>query len=341
MSLAMSSVLRIALPILLFCAASFADAQTQKRLLRIGVLTLAPSQEELMARTGSPQTAPRVLEEGLNKLGWVDGKNIQFVWKSAEGEPARLPELAGELVRERVDVIVAFSGVHAAAKATTTIPIVMSGVFLPVEDGLALSLARPGKNVTGYSLGSEPRIGNKAIALLKEAAPRTSRIAWVWASKKPAPKELEGDKEDRADMEALRVTLLPVTFWGLAGVPGAFEEAVRQRADAILFAISPGLGRQEVQDRISELAIRHRMPVAHAYLPLAEWGGILAYGHDFTVGWKRLPYYVDRILRGANPGDIPIEEPSKYELHVNLRAAKAIGIAIPGSILIQADRVIE
>jgi len=331
----MSSLLRIALPIFLFCAAPFADAQTEKRLRRIGVLVTATSQKELVTRTASPQSAPRLLEEGLKKLGWVDGKNVQFVWKSAEGDFDRLPELAEELVRERVDVIVALAGVHAAAEKTKTIPIVMWG-FL--EEGLALSLARPGKNVTGVSLGSHPRIGNKVIGLLKEATPGTSRVAFVSTNK--ISKDFL-DKEDRADFEAHRLTVFPVTYWGLPGLPGAFEEAVRQGANAMLFKISPGFLRQEVQDSISELAIRHRMPVAHNYLPLREWGGILAYGHDFTVGWKRVPYYVDRILRGANPGDIPIEEPTKYELHVNLKAAKAIGVAIPKSLLIQADRVIE
>lgn len=338
----MPSLPRVAFLIFLLCAAQFVDAQADKRLRRIGVLAPIASQKDLVARTGSPQGPAILLEEGLKKLGWVDGENIQFVWKSAEGEPDRLPELAEELVRERVDVIVAFSGVSAAFKKTKTIPIVMAGsVFLPVESGFALSLARPGKNVTGLSLGSEPQIAEKVLGLLKEAIPGASRIAMVWADKAATPKDFAPSKEDQAVHDALGITLLPVNYWGPSGLPRAFEEAVRQGAKAMLILITPGVGRKEEQDMIRELAIRHRMPVAHDYLPQREWGGILAYGNDPTVRWKRLPYYVDRILRGANPGDIPIEEPTRYELHVNLKAARAIGVTIPGSLLIRADRVIE
>ena len=319
--------------------APLADAQTATRVKRIGVLALTASQEE--TRTGPSPSAPRLLEEGLKKLGWVEGTNFQFVWKSAGGEPDRLPALADELVRERVDVIVAFNGVSALAKKTTTIPIVMLGGFLPVRSGLALSLSRPGKNITGTSLGSEPRIGNKAILLLKQAAPGTSRVAVAWASQNPPPEEWGEEEDDGEDFKAHGITIFPVTFWGLAGLESAFEEAKRQRADAVMFFISPGILRPEFQDRIDDLAIRYRMPVGHDYLPPGGFGGIMAFGHDLTVGWRRLPYYVDRILRGANPGDIPIEEPTKYELHVNLKAAKAIGVTVPGSLLIQADRVIK
>ena len=346
MRVSMPSLVRVVFLIFLLCAAQFADAQAEKKLRRIGVLARMSSLSELEARSGPPQGPARLLEEGLKKLGWVDGQNIQFVWKSAEGEPDRLDGLAEELVRERVDVIVAMGGVSNAFKKTKTIPIVMAGsVFLPVEAGYAVSLARPGKNVTGLSLGSEPRISNKVIALLKEAIPGASRIAMIWGDRAPAPKDIkdmsDAAKEDQADMDALGVTLLPMTYWGPSALPGAFEEAVRQGAKAMLILITPGVGRKEEQDMIRELAIRHRMPVAHNYLPQREWGGILAYGNDPTVRWKRLPYYVDRILRGANPGDIPIEEPTRYELHVNLKSAKAIGVTIPGSLLIRADRVIE
>ena len=337
----MSLLLRIALPILLLCAAPFATAQTEKR-HRIGVLTIAYPQKDLVARTSPPQSGPRLLEEGLKQSGWVDGKNIQFVWKSAEGAPDRLPGLAEELVRERVDVIVVIGiGAIEAAKKTKTIPIVtFGGLSMPVETGVALSLGRPGKNVTGLSLGSEPRILSKVLALLKEATPGASRVAIVLSTWRP-PSEVLLDQEDRADIEALRLRAFPVTFWGVSALPGAFEEAVRQGADAMVFLLTPGVFRQPMQDRISELAIRHRMPVVHAYLPEGEWGGILAYGNDVVVGRKRLPYFVDRILRGANPADIPIEEPTKFELHVNLKAAKAIGVAVPQSVLVQADRIIQ
>ena len=334
----MSSLLRIALSILLVGVATFANAQTSSKPKRVGILSLDVLQNEL-GRPG-PRLVAGTVEEGLKQLGWIEGKNIEFVRKTA-GDTERLPQLADELINERVDVIVALAGINTLAKKTSTIPIVMSGGFLPVRDGLAVSLSRPGKNITGTSLGSEPLIGNKAIFLLKQAAPGTSRVAIVVASKNPPPEVVWDEEEDGEDYKAHGITIFFVTFWGVAGLKGAFEEAKRQRADAMMFFISPGLTRQEMQDRISELAIRYRMPVGHDYLPPGGFGGIMAFGHDLTVGWRRLPYYVDRVLRGENPAVIPIEEPSKYELHVNLKAAKAIGVKVPESVLIQADRIIQ
>lgn len=332
-------------------ATASARAQPAGRVPRIGFLANTVPLAELEQGTSSH---PAVVEflAGLRKLGWQDGRNVNIVWKSAEGRYDRLPKLAEKLVLMEVDVIVAFGGgVTAAARATKSVPIVMGTFYSPVESGLARSMSRPGSNVTGTTLraGEREQHNLKRLALLKEAAPHASRIAFVtyWHGDEGERKLfearwLEGFLRDAAVATAMRkldMELFAVTFGQASGLAATIQEAVRRGAQGLWFGDVPDFQYPEHQRVIAEEARRHRLPAIHQVLSAAEHGALMAYGADVIVNYRRVPYFVDRILRGAKPGDIPIEDPAKVEFHVNLTAAKAIGLEIPPPVLLQADRV--
>ena len=332
--------------LLLLATATSARPQSPQKVFRVGYLANTPPVAELEAGTSSHPGVVLFLE-GMRDLGWHDGKNMHVVWKSAEGQYDRLPRLADELVRMPVDVIVAFGGgVTAAARATKTIPIVMATYYSPVEAGLAESYARPGGNVTGLTLraGNTDQHNEKRLALLKEASPRISRVAFV--TRAPAAfahrvaETLRGSSA-AASATKLGLELFAVTFPDPSGLKAAIQGAVKQGAQGLWFDDIPELYYPEHQEVIAEEARRHRVPVMHQVLSAAAHGALMSYGTDITINYRRVPYYVDRILKGVKPGDIPIEQPSRVEFHVNLKAARSIGLTIPPALLVQADRVIE
>ena len=314
-------------------------ATAQQKTFVIGYLANHIPLRELEERQ-TPQI--RIFIEDLRDLGWVEGKNIRFAWRSAEGRFDRHPRLAAELVRIPADLIVGSTeAVDAAARATRTIPIVMSGYNDPVRAGLARSLARPGGNVTGVSLTAGAEMG-KQLALLKEALPSVKRVAII------ARGEGFGDRVDYNAFLPARITKLAqdagleiflLTFGDPKTLDAVFASAVKQGAQGIWFEATASI--RDHRTHVAELAIRHRIPVMHAGVEMVPAGGLMAYGVDDLVWWRRTAYYVDRILRGEKPAEIPIEQLGKPELHLNLAAAKAIGIRFPQSILLQADRVFQ
>lgn len=325
----------------LVSAPCLAAAQAPGKLPRVGVLANTVPLTEMQAGTSS-HPAIRAIIDGLRDLGWVNGRNVQLVWRSAEGDLTRLPALADELVREQVDVLVAYGpGIGAAERRTDRIPIVMGASLVTggdVLDGRVRieSLARPGGNTTGLSLVAGGGLTDKRLSLLKQAAPAIARVALLGFGSRGFSPETE------AAARTLGLTLHPFVFDGdVAGLQAEFEAMARKRMDAAIIADHPVTNLRATQAIIHRLAERHRLPVLHEVLSAADSGGLMAYGHDINKVYRRVPYFIDRILRGAKPGDIPIEQAADFELRVNLKAAKAIGLALPPSLLVQADRVIE
>jgi putative ABC transport system substrate-binding protein len=291
----------------------------------------------------SPETR-RVIDafrQGLRERGYVEGENIVIEYRGANGEYNRLPGLASELVGLKVDIIVAPStpAVRAAQQATTTIPIVASALQDPVADGLVASLARPGGNITGLSSLS-PELVPKRMELLKEALPNVSRVAVLWDpeafSDRPTKDLL---RETEAAAQGLGVTLRLVSARGPDELDRAFSAITTERADALLVGGGPMLFAQ--RRRIVELAAKRRLPTVFSAREFVELGGLMSYGPSSDDLFRRSATFVDKILKGAPPGDLPVEQPTKFELVVNLKTAKALGLTIPQSILYRADEVIE
>jgi putative tryptophan/tyrosine transport system substrate-binding protein len=331
-------------------AASRTVAQTPSRsagkLFRIGFLANHIALADLQRGSGPPYTSHGVFIEGMRKLGWQEGTNIEMHWRSAESRYERLPRLADELVRIPVDLIVAFSeGVDAAAKATQSIPVVMGDHVRPVEAGLALSLARPGRNVTGLVSSTGAGLG-KSLSLLKETAPGASRVAMLihsgpeeWVDRTPSPRPDGGVGKVGS---ALGIDLFFQVCRDATALDAAIRGCVLQGAQAIWVEPNYGIYKYPEAGRvIAREAIRRRVPVMQGVVRAVEEGGLMAHGVDYAVGYRRVPYFVDRILRGDKPGELPIEQPTRVEFHVNLKAAKAIGLTFPASVLLQADRVID
>ncbi len=271
----------------------------------------------------------RAFLEGMRELGWGDGQNMTIVWRSAEGQPDRYTALANELVRLKVDVIVA-SGAPARLiqKATSTIPIVIVGVG--AVHGVQ-SLARPGGNVTGLTTSSDARFAEKRLELLKETIPKISRVAYL--------SDIGTSEAPQAAARALRLTLVPIPVKDPDGLQPALASLARQRVDAIFVAYGRFFWTQ--RGEIIEFAARQRLPVMYPFDIFVRDGGLMSYGVNFVDLIRRSATYVDKILKGAKPGDLPVEQPVKYELLVNLKTAKALGLTIPQTILLQADRTIE
>ena len=309
--------------------ASFAQQQPAK-IPRIGLLSpFSPSDTALWHQA---------FGQGLRDLGWVEGKNISIEYRYAEGRNDRLPDLAAELVRLKVDVIVT-SGAPAAIaakQATITIPIVMAQVNDPVGLGLIASLGKPGGNITGLAnLHSD--LGAKQLELLKEAAPKTSRVAILWNPANPGAALIVRHMQHGA--QALGMTLLPVEVRDPSEVESAFATMTRERANAL--SLPPDPVFLPFGKRIVELVARNRLPAMYGWRELVEAGGLMAYGPSIPDMFRRAAGYVDKILKGAKPANLPIEQPTKFELVVNMKTAKALGIKIPNSILLRADKVIE
>jgi putative ABC transport system substrate-binding protein len=269
-------------------------------------------------------------------LGYVDGQNLVVERRYAQGKMDRLPELARELVRARVDVIVAVGAeaVRTAKDATTTIPIIMWGLFDPVSEGLVASLARPGGNVTGALIAADGTLAAKRLEMLRESVPRAPRIAALFDN---ASLRAQVDETQRA-AKSLGITLTITEVQG-GDYESAFASMAATRPSALFVAGSTFFFRD--RKRIIELAAKHRLPAIYEWPEQARDGGLMAYGTDLQEGYRRVASYIDRVLKGAKPGDLPVEQPTKFALVINLKTAKALGLAIPQSLLQRADEVIQ
>ncbi len=277
------------------------------------------------------------LRAGLRELGYVEGKNIVIEYRWAEGKYDRLPDLAAELVRLKVDILVT-AGTPAtlgAKQTTTTIPIVMAGTGDAVATGLVASLARPGGNITG-STDSVPELTAKLLELLKEVMPRTGRVAVLVNPDNPSHAPVF--KAMEATARSLKVELHRVEIRGRNEFESAFAAMTKSRVDAIVVT-TDSLFNANVR-AIADLAARKQLPAAGTR-EFAEAGGSIGYGVNFPAVSRRAAYFIDKILRGAKPGDLPVEQPTKFELVINLKTAKALGLTIPPSLLLRADQVIE
>jgi len=276
--------------------------------------------------------------ETLRKLGWIEGKNVVFEYRYAENRLERLPELAEELVRLNVDIIVAPGTLAplAAKRVTTTIPIVMANAGDPLGSGLVSSLARPGGNVTGLSL-MVPDIGGKRLELLKDVLPRMSSVAVLWNVANPYPALVFRETESAARTFGIEVQSLEVR--GPGDFDGVFENARLQHPEALITVEDPLTVNYRKQ--IVDFAATNRLPAIHGVREFVEAGGLMAYGASLSDLLRRAAGYVDKIFKGAKPADLPVQQPTKFEFVINLKAAKALGLTIPPSLLARADEVIE
>ena len=305
-------------------------AQQPKKLPRIGFLgATSPSVES---------TRIESFRQGLRELGYVEGKNIVIEWRWAEGKFDRLPDLAGELVRLDVAIIVTggSTSTGAAKEVTATIPIVMAQVNDPVGSGFVASLARPGGNMTGLST-LVPELGGKRLELLKEVAPKLSRVAVFGDSTTPG--NAQSLKETELAAKSFKVQLQYLDILGPKDIESAFREASKGRADAVLVLGAPVLISQRKQ--IADLAVKNRLPAMYPSPEYVEDGGLMSYGVSVVDLYRRTATYVDKILKGRKPADLPVEQPTKFELVINLKTAKQIGLTIPQSVLYRADKVIK
>ena len=308
-----------------------AEGQQPSKVPKIGFLVV-PSRSFFADRMES-------FRQGLHSLGYVEGKNILIEYRYAEGNLDRLAELAKELVGVKVDVIVTTStpSVLAAKNMTRTIPIVFAGVADPVASGIIDSLARPGGNATGLSILG-PELGGKRLELLKEAVPGTTRVAFLWNS---GPQGVASDsvKGTETAAHALALQLKSLEVRDSKGFEKALDAALRERVQSVL--TNPGPVINTHRTRIVEFATENRLPAMYATPEFVEAGGLMSYALNYTDLFRRAATYVDRILKGAKPADLPVEQPKKVEFIINLKAAKQIGLTIPPNVLARADRVIK
>ena len=329
----LSQIIRLAVPILMlvFVAAPLTgEAQQVAKANRIGYLWPGD-------RSSSASLSEAFLQ-GLRELGHVEGRNINIEWRFAHGKVDRLPALVAELISLKVDLIIAVSPepVQAAKTATTTVPIVMVAVADPVTYGFVTSLARPGGNITGMAF-LLPEISTKRLELLREMVPKLSRVAVLWNGANPF----------RAlDLQVLQagartpgVTLQSLEVRGPADVDRAFEAAVRERATGLITLEDPFTVTHRA--RIVDRALTHRLPAIYAEKIFVHAGGLMSYGPILLENFRRGAAIVDKILKGAKPADIPVERPTRFELVINLKTARALGLTIPQSVLLRADELIQ
>jgi putative ABC transport system substrate-binding protein len=316
----------VALGALLFALRVPAHAQQAKKVPRIGFLS------------ASRQPWDEAFRQGLHKLGYVEGQNITIEYRYAEGKFARLPDLAGELVRFKVDAIIAgeTGAIRAAKQSTSTIPIIMAVTADPVGSGFVASLARPGGNITGLTSLS-PDLSGKRLELLKETVTGLARVAVLWNSGNPD--NAAQLKETESAAKVLGVQLQSVGVKNSNDFDEAFSAITKGRTGA-LYALGDSLIATN-RKRIVDFAANNRLASMFSTRQAAEAGGLMAYGTNFFDLFRRAATYVDKILKGAKPGDLPVEQPTKFELVINLKAAKQIGLTIPPNVLARADRVIR
>ena len=323
----------IMVAVMLLAVSVMAEAQQPKKVFRIGYLS-----------SGNP-TSDSARVEGirlaLRELGYIEGQNIAMEYRYAEGRSDRESGLAAELVRLKVDIIVVASGdqwIQAAKNATKTIPIVMMGQGSdPVRAGFVESLARPGGNVTGLTRLTR-ELGGKRLELLKEAVPKLSRVAVLYD---PAAPSLHEVKELLpADARALKLTIQSWEIRAVDDFEKVFAALNKQRPDG-LYALTAGGVMRPNGKRIAGFALKSQLPSVYSNREAVEAGGLMYYGADLADRNRRVAYYVDKILKGAKPADLPVEQPTKFELVINLKTAKQIGLTIPPNVLVRADKVIK
>ena len=315
----------------LLAAPLAAEGQQAGKTYRIGWLGNTPS--------GDPANTA-AFQQSLRDLGWVEGQNIVFERRYSEGRPERLPSLAAELVRLKPDLIVTMGGTPSAAaakQATTTIPIVFCYVGDPVASGFVASLSRPGGNLTGLG-ATGAGIHAKLLELMKEALPRISTVA-VFVNSTFSLHTNVTQPEVEAAARNLRLTLRNVEVRSPQDLDGAFESSAREKLDAVIVLGQPLMFTH--RQRAAKLAIERQVPTAFYWREAVEAGALMSYGDRIIDAMRRCPYYVDRILRGAKPADLPVEQPTTFYLTINLKTAKALGLTIPQSLLARADEVIQ
>ena len=322
-------IIVLALCSLLLAPCSAVEAQQPTKIPRIGILSPGSSAFPGRARYDS-------FRQALRKLGYIEGKNIFIEIRTAEGKQDRLSDFATELVKLKVDVIVTAGtpGVLAAKNATSAIPIVFWAVADPVRAGLVSSLARPGGNITGLtSFG--PELDGKRLELLKETFPKITRVAYFREATAPET----GSIEIQAAASALGLQLQSLKVRSAKDFDGAFDAALKERAQALTTSAGPVIIVN--QQRIVAFAAKNRLPAIYPYSEVIDAGGLMFYGVSFSDLFRRAATYVDKILKGAKPADLPVEQPTKFEFVVNLKTAKQIGVIIPQSLLYRADKVIK
>lgn len=316
--------------VLLACAVT-AEAQQAGKVPRIGYLSGSPP--------SSIAEHNEAFRQGLRELGYMEGKNIVIEWRSAEGKGDRLPALATELVHRKVEVIVTAGPLvtRAAKQATSTIPIVMAQDPDPVADGFVASLARPGGNITGLSRIA-PELSGKQLELLKEIVPKLSRVAVFGTSTRPGNAQMLREVELAAGAFGVKLQFLDIL--SPEDIVTAFRAAVKERADGALWIVTGSIGNPH-RKKIADLAVSSRLPVIYFQRVDVEAGGLMTYGVNIVDLHRRAATYVDKILKGRKPADLPVEQPMKFEFIVNLKAAKQIGLTIPPNVLVRADKVIR
>jgi len=315
--------------VLLFAVIFHAEAQQPAKVPTIGFM-----------RGGSP-TAPEVdaFRQGLRELGYVEGKNIIIDFRNTEGKTDRFASVAAELVRLKVDIIVAAGGsavVLAAKPATDTIPIVMTNPGDPVAIGVVASLARPGGNVTGLT-SSSTELSGKLVELLKEAVPKLTRVAVLWSPAEPG--NARNFKETEVAAQSLRLKLLSLGVRTPDELDNALQSLIKDRAGALIIIRSPAY--TSTGERIVDFAAKNRLPTMFPEKFFVEAGGLMSYAPNIADNFRRAATYVDKILKGAKPADLPVERPMKFEFIINLKTAKQIGLPIPPNVLARADKVIK
>jgi len=325
-------IIAFALCALLIALCPSAEAQQSGKVFRIGFLD--------NSNASGMAVMVDAFRQELGKLGWIEGKNITIEYRFAESKPDRLPELAAELVRLKVDLIVATDTRSALVgkNATTTIPIVMANVGDPVAAGLVASLARPGGNVTGLS-GLSPELNTKRLEILKDAVPKLARVGLLRPAGGGAGTVLQL-KEFRRAALALELKLEEIeTQRDPKGLEIAFQTAKQKQVKAIMTTSAPRFFAE--RKRIVELAGKYRLPAIYFQKEFVDEGGLMSYGADFADAYRRAAHYVDKILKGAKPADLPVQQVTKFEFIINLKAAKQIGLTLSPDFLAQADKVIK
>jgi putative ABC transport system substrate-binding protein len=320
-----------ALAMVIVSAPLAAEAQPAGKVWRIGTLTVSPAERA--------SHFIKALEESLRELGYVKGSNVLYEHRFADGRTERLSELAKELTALNVDVIIAGNNasIAAAKQATSVIPIIMTYGIDTIGVGFIASLARPGGNITGLTADVTADTWGKRLELVKEVAPRASRVAVLWNPDFPGMASALRATEDAA--ATLGVRLQSVEARRLEDFDPGFTAITSQRPGALLVLADPLVYTRRRE--IVATAARHRIPAIYAFREATDEGGLMSYGVNIPALYRRAAYFVDRILKGAKPGDLPVEQPTKFELVINLKTAKALGLTIPQSLLIRADQLIE
>ena len=323
------SVVSLTLSAMLFALCLPIQAQPQAKIPKIGYLGVRPAASD---------PGPEEFSREFRALGYVEGKNLVFEYRSADDKLDRLPELADELLRLKVDVLLASAtpAAVAAKNATRTIPIVFYGGFDPVALGLVDSLARPGGNVTGFT-SIAVALAGKRLELLKETIPKLSRVAVLWDPQNPG--SAQQWKESQLPARELGLQLHSIEVSGADKFAAAFKEAMKARSAAVAVMASPFFYSNQKQ--LADLAIKNRLPAIYPREEFVAGGGLMSYGSDRAESFRRAAVFVDKILKGTKPADIPVEQPTKFELVINMKAAKQIALTIPPNVLARADRVIK